>query len=1149
MSNFIHLRLYSDYSLGKSAIKIDNLVEYCYKNALPAIGLSDISNLFGALEFSLKCADHGIQSIISCIITVDVSACITNTKATEHIYQELLLIAKNEKGYRNLLKLVSSLYLENYAQNQPLHIHIKQLIQLSEGLIVLYGGGISKHLEANSLTENRVSLITSLIHKLYEIFNINFFIELIRYKDLKYDKAIESLLLELAWHNDIPIVATNHVAYMSQEAYQAHDALLCIANNAYVMQEDRIKSHPEHYFKSADEMRELFSDLPEAIDNTVLIAQKCSFMPQRGASMLPKFCEYIEQEEKLLKQKAAVGLKARLSTIIKEAHQQYHARLDFELSVIQNMRFAGYFLIVADFVEWAKNEQIPVGPGRGSGAGSVVAWALNITDVDPLKFGLIFERFLNPDRISIPDFDIDICQLHRDRVIDYVRHKYGIDKVAHIITFGTLQARGVLRDIGRVLQMPYSLIDKLSKMIPQNLANPVTLQEAIDLDPELQHLRDTESDIERLFKLSLELEGVHRHVSTHATGIVIGDRPLDEVVALYKDAKSSIPSIQYSLKYADAAGLVKFDFLGLKTLTVIADTCSLIQKHGNYIEASRIPLDDSKTYNMLMAGYTVGVFQFEGAGIREALKELQPDCIEDLIALGALYRPGPMDNIPHYIRRKHGLEEVEEIHPKITDLLKETYGIIIYQEQVMRMAQILAGYTLAKADLLRYAMGKKDKKEMKRQKDIFVTGAIQNNLTRNEAENVFSIISKFASYGFNKSHATAYGIISCQTAYLKANYTIEFLVASMNLEIHDTDKLSIFCNEAKRFEIKLLHPCINTSNTLFIVEANSIRFGLAGIKGVGIKAVDAILKERKEGGKFTDIFNFISRTGRIINKKLLEALIKAGAFDILFSNRASLLASINLLLQQAQMELHQETRKQINIFSIIGSDASHTKAIINSSQCSLEDISPWDFNTKLAAEYEAFGFYPNEHPLTPYEGKLKKNVTTQDLIHKPQLDGAHINIAGVITTKRVKSTKTQSKFAFIQISDQYGVADLSIFDENLLRGKVGDLSEVGKIISCTAIIKRDDAGMRIIVERICALEELVKAPQIVRKCRIKILSEDIIPLLKSALTIDNEGIICTEIIAVLSDRTEVSFSQESPLRIDPTKLDALQQYGILELIE
>ncbi|MFM7620001.1 MAG: DNA polymerase III subunit alpha, partial [Alphaproteobacteria bacterium] len=800
---YIALRNHSTYSLCQGAIKINDLIDKAKKYAMPAIGICDSQNLFGALEFSLACKKSGIQSILGCEVLVDFN--LIEQKNPSHLDIQnslcpLPLFAYNDEGYKNLMFLVSQSFLNRQNAITP-HINFNLLKQKSAGLICLSAGvdGVI----GKMIIQDQDKIAENFCDQLAKTFENNFYLEITRH-GTKNEEKCEPKFLELAQKKSLPIVATNNVFFIDQDMFEAQDILSCIYDGLLISETNRKKNTAQQYLKNPEEFCQLFSDLPEAITNTVLIAKKCLTMAFERPPTLPKFSNEISFDEaEELKKQALDGLKIRLKQkfILEEIsptqqeiiNQQYFERLDYELSIIIRMNFSGYFLIVSDFIKWAKNQQIPVGPGRGSGAGSVVAWALQITDLDPIRFGLLFERFLNPDRVSMPDFDIDFCQTRRDEVIDYVQKKYGNDYVAQIITFGKLQARAVLKDVGRVLNMPYSQVDRICKLIPFNAVEAVTLEKAIEMDKDLQQAIKEDPQITKLVDIGLKLEGLNRHASTHAAGIVIGDKPLYEICALYNDQGSTMPAVGYSMKYAESAGLVKFDFLGLKTLTTIFETVKLVEKTRQLkIDINNIRLDDQHTFKMLASGDSVGVFQIESSGMRSVLRQMRADKIEDIIALISLYRPGPMDNIPTYIKRKHGEEKIDYPHPLLELVLKETYGVIVYQEQVMEIAKILAGYSLGGADLLRRAMGKKIKEEMDQQRSIFVSGAKKNNIEEGQANEIFDLVDKFAGYGFNKSHAAAYAMISYQTAYLKAHFLEEFLTASINLEIDNTDKINIF---------------------------------------------------------------------------------------------------------------------------------------------------------------------------------------------------------------------------------------------------------------------------------------------------------------------------------------------------------------------
>src|SRR5947208_4387258 len=843
-AGFVHLHVHSAYSLLKGSIKIAKLGELAKADRQPALALTDTDNMFGALEFSDKMAGYGIQPIIGCELAVDFGDQDPNARSA-HLAgpARIVLLASRERGYRSLMRLNSRAFLETPVHQSP-HIKFDWLEHDADDLIALTGGPDGPISAA--LLADHAGLAAARCDRLASLFGDRLYIELQRH-GIEKERRTEAALIDLAYSKGLPLVATNEPYFASSDDYEAHDALLCIAGGRLIAESDREQLTPDHRFKTRAEMAVLFADIPEALASTVEIAERCSFRPMTRKPILPRFtvgagtnaADAAAEEAAELRRQAEEGLRNRLRVhglSQGTTEEDYSARLAFELDVITRMNYAGYFLIVADFIKHAKSEGIPVGPGRGSGAGSLVAYALTITDLDPIRFGLLFERFLNPERVSMPDFDIDFCQDRRGEVIDYVQQRYGRDQVAQIITFGTLQARGVLRDVGRVLQMPYGQVDKLTKLVPQNPAAPVTLAQAIESEPKLQAFRDEDPVVARAFDIAQRLEGLTRHASTHAAGIVIGDRPLSELVPLYRDPKSDMPVTQFNMKWVEPAGLVKFDFLGLKTLTVLARCLDLLAARGIALDLANLPFDDRPAYELLARGDTVGVFQVEGAGVRDMLKKLRPDRFEDIIAVVSLYRPGPMENIPRYIAVKHGEEKPDYLHPELEPILRETHGIMIYQEQVMQIAQVLAGYTLGGADLLRRAMGKKIQSEMDAQRKSFVEGAVARGVAPAKAEQIFDQMAKFAGYGFNKSHAAAYALVAYQTAYLKANYPVEFLAASMTLDLGNTDKLNHFRQELERLRIPLLPPDVNRSMAEFAVETTpegkkGVRYALAAIKG------------------------------------------------------------------------------------------------------------------------------------------------------------------------------------------------------------------------------------------------------------------------------------------------------------------------------
>jgi DNA polymerase III subunit alpha len=1103
---FVHLHVHSAYSLAEGAIRLPKLAKLCAQDSMPAVAVTDTSNLFGAMEFSYECAKAGIQPIIGCQVLVGEDEA------------ELVLLVQSETGYRNLCHLVSQSFLLSDGTNKP-RILWDELEPYASGLICLTGG--LRGPLSRALLSRREMDARDFAQKLKSIFSDRIYIELQRHGIPEQD-AIEDQLISIAYDLDIPLVATNDCYFPTEDFYDAHDALLCIADGRYVTEADRRRVTHQHYFKSQDEMVTLFSDVPEAIENTVKIAQRCHFFLETVSPMLPPFeSESGLKEPEELRRQAEEGLRERLEKFVyplcaderarEEKTKFYHDRLAFEINTINTMGFAGYFLIVSDFIKWAKGQHIPVGPGRGSGAGSLVAWALQITDLDPIQFNLLFERFLNPERVSMPDFDIDFCQDRRDEVIRYVQSRYGRDRVAQIITFGQLKARAVVRDVGRVLQMPYGQVDKIAKMIPNHPANPMTLEEALEKDPELQAQR-ADDNINRLLTIALQLEGLYRHASTHAAGVVIGDRPLEQLVPVYRDPSSDMPVTQFNMKYVEQAGLVKFDFLGLKTLTVIQKAAELIAEKHEPIDILKIPLDDKKTYDLISSGQTVGIFQLESSGMRDTLRKMQPNRFEDIIALVALYRPGPMDNIPKYCNVKAGKEAADYLHPKLQTMLEETYGIMVYQEQVMQAAQILAGYTLGGADLLRRAMGKKIKAEMDAQRDSFVKGAVANsNIKPERAEVIFEQIEKFAGYGFNKSHAAAYALIAYQTAWLKANYPVEFMAASMTLDLDNTDKLALFRQAVDKMNIHLLPPDINESHVLFSVDGDSIRYALAAVKGVGAQAMQLIVAEREKNGKFLSLDDFLLRLeSRGMNKKQFENLAAAGAFDNLHPNRAQLFENAERLVHYAQARAEERLSNQNSLF---GNDIPIQK----NAAVQLMTFGPvWSPLDKLSHEFDAIGFYLSAHPLDTKKGQLERlNIISSAGLDQMLADRsiARVQMAGVVIRKSEKiSQKTGNKFAFLTLSDASGVYEVMVFTEVLTRSR--DFLEEGKSILLTVDAESREEQTRLTVQDIRPLDEALADR--IREVVISIKNDQPLAAIKSRLQAEERDGTAHVIISLIT---------------------------------
>ena len=1069
---FIHLRVHSAFSLLEGALKLDQIIKFAVKDEAPAIGICDTNNLFGALEFSEKAAKAGIQPIIGCQIDVDFGDVVEESRRGRPerglaSIAPMVLIASSETGYANLVEVVSKAYLGHPDNLRP-HALIDWLSQHAEGVIALTGGAGGP--VGQAILGERPEIAEARLARLAEIFGDRLYVELQRQDNRS--RAVEAATVELAYAWDLPLVATNEPFFLSPDDFEAHDALLAVAANRLVSQEDRRRLSREHSLKSQREMAMLFADLPEALSNTIEIARRCAYRPRTRAPILPRFAgadaepaaaEIAEAGE--LRRQAIEGLEMRLAAhglAPGETEASYRERLDFELSIIERMKFPGYFLIVADFIKWAKNQGIPVGPGRGSGAGSLVAYSLTITDLDPLRFSLLFERFLNPERVSMPDFDIDFCQDRREEVIRYVQEKYGREQVGQIITFGTLQARAVLRDVGRVLEMSYGQVDRLCKLVPQNPASPVTLAQALIEEPRLQEARESEEIVDRLISIALKLEGLYRHASTHAAGIVIGDRPLSQLVPMYRDPRSDMPVTQYNMKWVEPAGLVKFDFLGLKTLTTLQKAVALIARKGILIDLSSIPLDDARSYEMMTRGETVGVFQVESVGMRKALIGMRPDCFEDIIALVALYRPGPMENIPTYNARKHGEEETDYIHEKIAPILKETQGVIIYQEQVMQIAQVLAGYTLGEADMLRRAMGKKIRAEMDKQRVRFVEGSVANGLEKPQANMIFDLLAKFADYGFNKSHAAAYALVAYQTAYLKANHPTEFLAASMTLDAGNTEKLNDFRLDAMRLGIKIVPPSVQTSRDVFEVGDNCIFYALAAIKGVGEHAAQHVV-ERRGDTPFASLEGFCARIDpKIVNKRTMEFLIAAGALDCFGHDRSRLIANIDLMSSYA-LRIHEERLSgQNDMFG--GSTDGDEPLRLNAAPL-------WTSSEKLLREFQAIGFYLSAHPLDEYKATLKRlRVQTHAEVVAGVKRGASAGkLAGTVTTRQERRTRNGGKIGIVQLSDPSGQYEVVLFSESLYAFR--DALEPGASVIVTVSAEERPEGISFRVIGVQSLED------------------------------------------------------------------------------
>ena len=1083
-SSFIHLRVHSEYSLLEGAVKIKSLPTLCAKMDMPAVAVTDTNNLFAALEFSVGASDAGVQPIIGCQIDLQYKEPDQSGKTSPA--SPLVLLAQSERGYANLMKLNSCLYID--ASGQLPQITLNDLRTYSADLICLSGGANGP--VGKLLQTSQIPAAKAFMTQLSEIFPNRLYVEIQRHPTENglpdAEQQTEAGFVEMAFKMDLPLVATNDVYFKDSSMYEAHDALICIAEGAYVdQQEPRRRLTAQHYFKTQQEMITLFADLPEAIENTIEIAQRCAFKAHLRDPILPKFADN-EIEE--LRRQSRQGLKDRLAVIPLSAEvDEYEKRLEFELGIIEGMGFPGYFLIVADFIKWSKKNAIPVGPGRGSGAGSLVAYALTITDLDPLRYSLLFERFLNPDRVSMPDFDIDFCMDRREEVIQYVQQKYGRDKVGQIITFGALLSKAAVRDIGRVLQMPYGQVDRLSKMIPIEGVKPVSIEKALADEPRLRQEAKNEEVVARLLNYGQQVEGLLRNASTHAAGVVIGDRPLDELVPLYQDPRSNMPATQFNMKWVEQAGLVKFDFLGLKTLTVIQNAVDLILKSDRHLHISAngtqlydppttamddiaaIPLDDELSYKLYASAKTVAVFQVESSGMMDALKRMKPTCIEDIVALVALYRPGPMENIPTYCEVKNGLKERESIHPLIDYILEETQGIIVYQEQVMQIAQVMANYTLGGADLLRRAMGKKIKEAMDAERPKFEKGAADNGIDKKKASEVFDLLEKFANYGFNKSHAAAYAVVSYQTAWLKANHPIEFMAGVMNCDIHLTDKLAVYFEEVrKQLNLSYVPPCVNRSEATFAVVDGALVYALGALKNIGAEGMRLVTDARCVEGvekSFATLFDFARRVDlKRVGKRPLEMLARSGAFDQLDPNRRRVLESLDPLVNYSTAVHEQKTSNQVSLFGDAGDDLPEPR---------LSGATDWLPSERLSEEFRAIGFYLSGHPLDDYMAPLKRQgvLKMEELLEKVRSGPSVGKLAGVVAGRQERKSAKGNRFAFVQLSDVSGAYEVTLFSETLEKAR--DHIETGAKVVVTVEASLEADQLKLLARSVAPIDATI----------------------------------------------------------------------------
>ncbi len=1065
---FAHLRVRSSYSLLEGAIDGKALAGRCAALDMPAVAVTDHGNLFGVMPFCAAAMAQGVQPIVGALLPLALPSQAAGMAALrrERLQRPPLLpvLAQSAAGYGNLMRLMSALYLVD--PDEPT-VTLADLERCRDGLILLTGGAEGPL--GRLLQRGDRDGAAALLDRLEAAFPDRLYVELQRHGE-EPEALTEPAFLDLAFDRGLPLVATNDCLFLDEGMHEAHDALVCIAEGQNVAAEDRRRFSLDYRFKTPAEMALLFADLPEAVENTLVIARRCAVVAPARDPILPPFDTGAGRDEAAeLRLQARAGLARRLAALAIDgaAATPHRERLEYELDVIVQMQFPGYFLIVADFIGWARRHDIPVGPGRGSGAGSVVAWALGITDLDPLRFGLLFERFLNPERVSMPDFDIDFCQDRRDEVIRYVEQRYGKDRVAHIITFGKLMARAALRDVGRVLGLPFGLVDRICKLVPNNPAKPVTLAQAIELEPRLKEARDGDPAVARMIEIALKLEGLPRHASTHAAGVVIGDRPLDELVPLYRDPKSGSAVTQFNMKDVEKAGLVKFDFLGLTTLTMLRLAADLVKARGTALDLETLPLDDKAAYELMSRAETTGVFQLESGGMRDALRKLKPDCFEDIIAMVSLYRPGPMDNIPRYINVKHGVEQPAYLHPLLQPILEETNGVIIYQEQVMEIAKQLAGYSLGGADLLRRAMGKKIKAEMDAQRAVFVKGAVERGVDESLADTIFDAVAKFAEYGFNKSHAAAYALLAYHTAYLKANHAVEFYAAVMTMEMANQEKLAAYRHEMRGRGIPLLPPDVNASLPIFSVEdlpggGAGVRFALAAIKGVGRAAMQALVDERCARGPYRSLADLARRlAGKGFNRRLLEALVKAGAFDAIDANRARTLAGLDAAIAYATAVKAAEESAQTGLFGGGGETVPEPRPV---------DAADWDATERLANEFAVLGVYLSAHPLDAYAlalGKLGVVPAAQVFAAPERYNGQVVELAGVVVARKEKKTE-RSRFAFVQLSDASAQYEVMLFADALEQSR--ELLEIGTAVLLAADVRSDGEEVRLSGQRLRPLD-------------------------------------------------------------------------------
>ncbi len=1119
--SFNNIKVHSQYSICEGAIKIDDLADFCKKNKIKSIGLADSYNLCGALEFSEKISKAGTQPIIGTQINL----------LTDNILGKVTLYATSEEGYKNLTKLSSMSYLQKNSTNEP-HCKIEDIIKNNRDIILLTGN--YNDLFGKLFLKNKIKHLEKILTNLKMAFKDHLYIEIQRHGEIS-EKNFENYLLNLSNTLNIPIIASQEVFYLDPSMFEAHDALICIGNKRFLDEKNRLRYNNQHYLKKHEEIEKIFKDLPEALENNYNFHLRFNYKLNKSKPILPSISnnENISAQNEL-KSQASKGLENRLDNFVFKKDKEkssddikkiYFDRLSHELNIINSMDYSSYFLIVSDYIKWAKKNSIPVGPGRGSGAGSLVAYCLDITDLDPLEFDLIFERFLNPDRISMPDFDIDFCEEQRDKVFEYLKSKYK-GGVAHIITFGKLKARMALRDVGRVLGLSYGHVDRICKMVPFDPSRPLTLQESIDREPRFKDEIKANIKVKKLIDLSLKLEGLNRNMATHAAGVVIAGNKLAEQFPLYVDQSSNLilPSTQYDMYSSENAGLVKFDLLGLKTLTVIDKTLKRLASKNIKVDISKISLGDEKVFNLLSTGETTGLFQLESSGMREAIKQMKPNRFDDIIALVALYRPGPMSNIPIYNDCKNGIKTPDYIHPTLKKILEPTYGIIIYQEQVMQIAQILAGFTAGEADILRRAMGKKKKAELDKQKERFINGAIKNGIGKDVANFVFTKIEPFAQYGFNKSHAAAYALISYQTAYLKTYFKEEFIAATMSTELTNTSKLREFVEELKRLNIQLVRPGINECYAEFKAEKNKIFYGLGAIKNVGFEAISNIIQEREKNGKFKSIEDFISRVDiKDVNKLQLEGLVKSGALDEFSQDRNKFFNSIPKIIQQIKSVNDDKFTNQTNLFT----------EMLTENKFEYIDTKQWTKKELLFEEFKSLGFYVSDHPLNEYNEIFEQLniISYNDFLKNKNKEAL---VAGTIMSIQEKKTAKGTPFAIVKFSDNKGEFELFLFAENLINNR-DKIRESDSFVLTLQKDLTDKPNQRINVKKLLSIDDILNKPY--SKVTIELQDNFNIDEIKDLLKHKGN----TQISLIINDKNKkIHYSLQDPRKFDCNHLKMMK---------